>query len=64
MVIEKERCTNCKEKIVPENSVKETINGSTFKFCSQACAEAYKETTKLKGEEIKERQKRLSVLGM
>ena len=56
--MEIEKCTDRDEKIVP----KDTIDRSTFKFCSQACASAYKEIANQKGEEIKEQEKRALVL--
>jgi hypothetical protein len=43
MAMEIERYTDRDEKIVPERAVKNSVYGSTFKFCSQTCDDAYKE---------------------
>jgi hypothetical protein len=63
MVMEMEKCTNCKEEIVLEKSVKKNVSESTFKFCSEACADAYKESVTRRGEEIKEQDKKVLVSG-
>jgi len=64
MAIGTEECMTCKKKIDQEKTVKQTVDESTFKFCSQACADAYKEETdRQKSEEIKEKDKHVLVPG-
>ncbi|MGD0329100.1 MAG: hypothetical protein ABSB40_01485 [Nitrososphaeria archaeon] len=52
-----EECPNCKEKIsVQDNIVVKKIGGKTMKFCSLACADAYKEVGKKREESTKEKK--------
>lgn len=52
-----EVCPNCKEKIsVHDDTVVKKIGGKTMKFCSLACADAYKEVGK-KSEELSREKK-------
>ena len=43
MTMEIEKWTDRDEKIVPKIVPKNTIYGSSFKFCTQTCDDAYKE---------------------
>jgi len=52
-----EECPNCKEKIsVHDDTVEKKIGGKTMKFCSLACADAYKEVGKTREEVGKEKE--------
>jgi hypothetical protein len=52
-----EECPNCKEKIsVHDHIVEKKIGGKTMKFCSLACADAYKEVGKTREEVGKEKE--------
>jgi len=50
-----EECPNCKEQILVYEKAVEKIGDKTLKFCSQACADAYKEIGKTTEELRKEK---------
>jgi len=64
MIIEMDNCTNCNKQIDEEKSVKKAIDKTTFKFYSQACVEAYKETNNKKHEDVNDQYKRTLVLSL
>jgi hypothetical protein len=52
--VTREKCANCEESI-DEKDVEKKIGDKTLKFCSEACAVAYKETRRTYEEEVGER---------
>ena len=51
-----ENCPTCKKKIAQENAKELKIGQKTYKFCSQTCADAFKEISKTHEEIDKERK--------
>ncbi|MGD0330004.1 MAG: hypothetical protein ABSB40_06100 [Nitrososphaeria archaeon] len=47
---------NVGEKVFHEKAVNRKVQGGSLKFCSQACAEAYKEINKTHKEVIEEEE--------
>jgi DNA-directed RNA polymerase subunit M/transcription elongation factor TFIIS len=60
-----EECPNCKEQVlVYEKAVEKKIDGETLRFCSEACATAYKEAKKTREDETGTKEGKKTILPM